>query len=97
MDDEQRKIYEHMLAVTPVEPSPVQLAANPYAKSVTPPLPSTLTALHERYESYFRRLYNRGLERGHLPMIAAFAAELDRMQGPAAEIHAAGLKAKRVA
>lgn len=95
MDSEQKAHYEHLLDLKPVEPTAQELAEKPYRQAAMPALPKTLVRLHERYEGFFRRMYNRGLERGQLPLIAAIALELDPGKEPATLPTPVGSAAKK--
>lgn len=79
IDGDQLDIYRMLLDLKEIDPSDEEKKKNPFAKSVWPELPATLTRLHERFSMYFKRAYNRDVERQHLPMLAAVAVELDAM------------------
>lgn len=79
MDLDTQRLYEHLLDLKEIEPSEEDRKKIPSAKAYMPPLPVTLQKLHARFALYFRRQYNRDIERAHLPMIAAMAMELDSM------------------
>lgn len=80
MDADVEKHYQHLLDMKEIEPTDEERKINPYAKAFMPPLPLTVQRMHARFALYFRRLYNREVERAHLPMIAAMAMELETLQ-----------------